>query len=282
MTSPKFVVYNGELVASQSVMNADASYFFNGEIISEVLLANGARVYLLKEHYENILFALEFFELNIPANFTLDKLTRLVSRLLNANKFLQGAIIKILIFKNQGHDNRNISYYIFSEQFENSNYIFNRTGLKIGFFQDIRKPTNALSQFRFTNNHLYLKARQFIFENRFDDCLIINENYCIVETPDSNIFFAKGKSIFYPSLKEGSRRNVLQEKVILLSVKSGYKVIEGCNFKYDDIFEIDEIFLVNEISGIRWVVAFESKRFYNKISSNIFSGINKILTDSIT
>jgi branched-subunit amino acid aminotransferase/4-amino-4-deoxychorismate lyase len=275
MFSSKFIVFNGNLISSQSpVLKADNKAVYNGEIITETIYANGARIFFLNEHYEKIIKTLALLDFELPQDFSSSLLNKIVSRLLNANKFLQGAIIKIVFFRNDGNDQLLLScktlYIITSEEAEDSKYVFNKKGLRLGLFTEIKKTVNLFSGIKFANSYLYIKAKKFNKENNFDDCFIINEKENVIETIYSNLFFVKDNIIYMPSVNEGSNEEIMQEQTKKLALKLNYKVIDNCIIKTNDLLIADEIFLTNVEYGIRWVVAFEDKRYYCKISKNIF------------
>jgi len=281
MFSSKFIVFNGNLISSQSpVLKTDNKAIFNGEIITETIYANGARIFFLKEHYEKIIKTLSFLDFELPQDFSSSLLNKIVSRLLNANKFLQGAIIKIVFFRNDVNDQLLLScktsYIITSEEAANSLYVFNKKGLRLGLFSEIRKTVNLFSGIKYANSYLYIKAKKFNKENNFDDCFIINENENVIETIESSLIFIKDNIIYIPSANEGINEDIMREQIKILALKLGYKTIDDCIIKASDLLIADEIFLTNAEYGIRWVVAFEEKRYFCKISKLIFDELMKI------
>ena len=55
----------------------------------------------------------------------------------------------------------------------------------------------------------------------------------------------------------------------------GITTYEDCLISENEIKDADEIFLTNAIQGIRWVVAYQERRFFNRTSKLIVEEINK-------
>jgi branched-chain amino acid aminotransferase len=55
-----------------------------------------------------------------------------------------------------------------------------------------------------------------------------------------------------------------------------YDVYDNCSLTIGDIETADEIFLTNAIEGIKWILAFKNKRYYNKISKILTEKLNEI------
>jgi branched-chain amino acid aminotransferase len=271
----KYIVLDGSLVLSQSAfLIPDIPAILNGEILTETLYANGSECYFFKEYYNKLLWSLNLLGMKIPCHFEEVKLNKLIKRLLNANKFLQGVQIKIILFRNADNST---SYALISDKTEDTEYNFNKRGLKVGIFTDMKKPLNLLSGIRNSNNYLYLKARIFASENNLDDCIIINEYDNTVETAYSDIFIVKDNHLFTPSIETGRCFEIFHDKIIELAEKIGFKVTCLTSIKYDNLIDADEIFLVNITYGIRWVVAFEESRYYCIVSKKMFENLHLIL-----
>jgi branched-chain amino acid aminotransferase len=68
----------------------------------------------------------------------------------------------------------------------------------------------------------------------------------------------------------------LRYKIIEILKSLGYFVKDNCSLTLQDLLTADELFLTNAIAGIRWVVAFRQKRYYNKMSKLLIQELNKV------
>lgn len=112
-------------------------------------------------------------------------------------------------------------------------------------------------------------------ENKWDDCLLLNERQNLVEGISSNLFVVKDGVLFTPSLESGSVNGIMREQIIQIALNLGITVYDDCIIKPEQLKDADEIFLSNAIVGIRWVVAFEERRYFNRSAKILIEELNK-------
>ncbi len=87
--------------------------------------------------------------------------------------------------------------------------------IKMGIYEEIKKPFNELSSFKTGNALLYVMAAIWAKENGFDDAFILNESGRICEATSSNVFWFDGSNWYTPPLTEacvaGIGRRVFME-----------------------------------------------------------------------
>ena len=161
-----------------------------------------------------------------------------------------------------------------AEKLENEKYTLNTKGLVIDIFDEFKKPLNKLSNLKTNNAIPYVLAGIYKKKRNLGDCILLNENNNIIEAVSSNIFTVKGKSMYTPSLEEGCLDGVMRNRIIDIALDMNYIVFEDAILSVNDITAADEIFLTNAISGIQWVGAYKTKRFYNTAAKKLIADLN--------
>ncbi len=154
-------------------------------------------------------------------------------------------------------------------------YELNQDGLVVGLFNDFARVKQPFSEFKSMNALPFVLAGVFAKENNFDDAILINEVGSIVEATSSNLFCVKGKKIYTPSLNTGCVHGIMRKEIIEIANCLGYNVEEKDNLTLDTLLEMDELFLTNAVSGIKWVTGLNDRRYYKRYSVKILAELNR-------
>lgn len=277
------IILNGEIYpANAPVISATNRAFRYGDAVFETMRATGSNVHFAEEHFERLFKAIDAFKMN--AEFTPFKLLKDIQRLINRNKLFSGVRIRVAVFR-EGEGlftpiSNSCRYLISCDALDNIDYILNSKGLHIGVFNEIRKNINKLSFCKNANSILNVMAGIYAKENQWDDCLIINDQNQIIESFHSNLFLVKNNSIFTPPVQQGCVDGVMRKQILAIAGKTGIKVSENIVVSEGLLLEADEIFLTNTIDGIRWVLAFKNRRYFNNISRLLIEKLNEIKNQS--
>ncbi|PLX19388.1 MAG: hypothetical protein C0597_05275 [Marinilabiliales bacterium] len=163
---------------------------------------------------------------------------------------------------------------------DNDHYELNQKGLIIDFFREIKKPVNSFANLKTANALLYVMAGLFAKERKLDDCILINENGNLVEGISSNIFIIKGDKIFTPPLKDGPVAGIMRKQILKIANKHGLKINHESSLTEEHLISADEVFLTNVISGIRWVLAYKDRRYFNHIAHQFIDKLNIMAFDN--
>ena len=85
-------------------------------------------------------------------------------------------------------------------------------------------------------------------------------------------FWTKSDKIYTPPLSEGCVAGVMRGQIL----NSGLDIHESI-LSEDILFNADEVFLTNVITGIRWVKQCGNKVYSNTISHKIFAELNRTI-----
>ncbi|MNL41253.1 Branched-chain-amino-acid aminotransferase [compost metagenome] len=102
----------------------------------------------------------------------------------------------------------------------------------------------------------------------------MNDEGYLVEGISSNLFLVKNGEFYTPALTEGCVAGVMRKVILEMGLHTGLKMHE-VKIKPEALRNADEIFLTNATQGIRWVVGFQEKRFFNSYSKMLTEMLNR-------
>ena len=280
MIRSKYICNNGDFVLSDSpVLTTQNRAFRYGDGIFETMHANGTIVQFFNEHYMRLMYGIEKLQMSVPDYFTSKYINNLIIKLLNKNKLYQGAKIRLSVFRSDGGLytplSNNLSFIIEAEELKHAKYTLNNKGLVIDIYDEIKKNINYFSDIKSSNALLFVLAGIYKQKNKIDDCIILNQENKIIEAVSSNIFIVKNNQLYTPALTEGCVSGIMRAQIIQTALSLNYTVFDDCNIKPDELLSADEVFLTNAVSGIRWVVAYKNRRYFNKISKILINKLNE-------
>jgi branched-chain amino acid aminotransferase len=271
--SMEFIVVNGNFIEKNKAALAldDHSYRYGDGLFETMKIANG-NILLEEYHFKRLFSGLKTLKIKTPALFTRQKIDEQVKRLCKKNNYEESARVRLSVSRGSGGlydcDNK-FSYLIECWQLEQND--FNENGLVIDIFPDARKSIDIFSNLKSANYLPYVMAALWAKENQLNDALILNQHERICDATIANVFWVKDGKIFTPSLNEGCVAGVMRKKILELTIRnSGFLLLESV-LTEDILFQADEVFLTNAITGIRWVKECRRKTYSNTISSKIFA-----------
>ncbi len=276
--SSHLLCYNDEYYPEDTpLFSADNRAFRYGDSLFETIHCNGTQIQFFDEHMERLQQGMTQLKMIIPVHFH-ETIETNIKNLISRNKSFLGTRIRLSIFRNPGGfytpKTNAISYLIESSKLEEPQYFLNRKGLKIGLMDTYKKTSNALSKFKTGNSLPFILGGLYKNEMNWDDCLFINERHNLVESVSSNFFMVKNDVLYTPSLESGAVSGIMREQIIQIALNIGITVYDECIIKPEQLMVADEIFLTNAIVGIRWVVAYGQRRYFNKCAKILIEELN--------
>ncbi|HJX70856.1 MAG TPA: aminotransferase class IV [Bacteroidales bacterium] len=278
--SQKYICLNGSYIkADKPVLESKNRSFLYGDGLFETIHANGTEPQFIQRHLDRMLGSMKILKMVIPGFFSPEYFPSRIKGVLTRNKQFQGARIRITVFRKDGGlytpETNEVSFVIESTPLDHDVYQLNQQGYKVDVFPDMAKPVHILSAVKTTSALVHVLAGIFRSENKLDDCLLMNQAERICESISSNVFLVKGNNFYTPSLKEGCLPGIMRQVIIEIIRKESLNVNDNGLLTVEDLLQSDEIFLTNAISGIRWVVAFKHRRYYNKSSKFLIKKLNE-------
>ena len=282
MTTKQYISYNGQIIAANEFgITINNRSFQYGDGLFETMHSVGSQVQFFYEHLERLVESMKILKMEVPVRFTIDTigLQKEISKLLTKNKIFKGGRVRLTVFRRAGGlfspKTLEVSYIVQVSALEQTYYPLNKTGYKIDLFDEIPKPVNILSGLKTTSSLFYIMSGIYKKENNLDECLLVNDLGNIVEGSSANLFLIKEGYIYTPPLRSGCLNGIMRKKIIELAKKEGFTIFDKVPIKLPDIMAADELFFTNAISGIRWVMGFKQRRYFNKITKILSQKLNE-------
>lgn len=273
MSKGKYILVNGSFVPTEeyqiSLAEAEALHF------SEKFRAIRSSFPFFDQTLELIKLKLRLYNQSFP-EFTENNgstLERQLERTLTKNKHFLGAVL-ILTFRFTG---QKIYFTIQSEKVNPIGFELNEKGLYVEIFDHIQKSSSSLSNLSLGSSTYWNIVACRLKESNVDEFLMVNSSNQIIETPESNIYVIKGKTVRGANSGQGAYIDIT--KPLMLSLFSGLKLeyTENKGITNADMRDAEEILIVNAIEGIRWIVGFGEKRYFNNTIRKISELFNQQL-----
>lgn len=272
MKEGNFILVNGLFVSAQEykISLQEAA----GLLFTEKIRSVRTSFPFLKESVEMIRFKLLLFNQSCPGLTDNEgaELKRQMERTLTKNKHFLGAFLSVRFWISEGK----LQYGIQSCKTEHSSYELNNKGLYVSISYEIRKAVSSLSNTAIGSEMYWNIARIRLNENT-DELLLLNNEDQVIEAPGSNIYIVKNGMIKGASIRQGAFADV--SKLLMMNIfeqmKISYSESEGITEW--DLKEADEVFLVNALDGIRWVIGFQGKRYFNQVIRKIYNEFTNTL-----
>ncbi len=275
-----FILFNGHYHRKEDFgLSYQNRAFCYGDALFETMYANGTQIQFFADHMIRLRFGMKTLGMEIPSIIDNDSIELEITKLLHKNKLYQGVRIRLTVFRNEGgkytpKDN-SVSYLAETEYLEHEQYYLNSKGLSIGLFSQIKKPVNKLSNLKSANALIYIQAGLYARQNNHDDCLLLNEQNHLVEGISSNLFLIKENTLYTPPLSDGPVAGIMRKQILKIADSLNIKVVNKQSCDEQQLLQADEVFLTNSISGIRWVVGYKDRRYFNHTSKVLMDALNK-------
>jgi len=274
------VIYNGELRTdgAMQLLEGNRAFLYGDGFFETIRLVHGTPLWL-DDHLDRMSRTFTFLHLPPPFPMEKSELLDLIRTAAEANGISAGGRVRITFFRDsEGYytpaEDR-CSYLVQCSPLGNNLYELNRRGIYITLYNQNLKPAVTLSSLKTINALIYVLAGIYARNNGCDDALIMNDYENIIESTNSNLFAVKNNTILTPGLDEGCLAGVMRGNILkIIENHTEYELQRG-NLRLREILEADEIFLTNTISGIRWVVGFREKRYYNRVSAHLMTLLNR-------
>lgn len=287
MSVNSFILYNGEYhFKDEFVLSYKNRAYCYGDALFETMHANGTEIQFFEDHLTRLIYGMKTLKMEIPTTIETGYIEKEIIKLLHKNKLYQGVRIRLSVYRNEGGKytptDNNVSYLCETEYIENDHYELNQKGFIIDVFNEIKKPINAFANLKSSNALLYVMAGIYAKNNKLDDCILLNEDGNIVEGISSNIFLVKGSTISTPPLKDGPVAGIMRKQILKIADLNGLKINFEKSLNETQLLNADEVFFTNSISGLRWVLAYKERRYFNHIARQFIDKLNVSAFRNIT
>lgn len=259
MNNGNFILVNGSFISSSDYRIS--IFESEGLLFSEKIRSVRTSFAFFNESLEAIRLKLLIFHQSFPELLENDgtELKRQMGRTLTKNKHFLGSVLSVRFWFSQ----QKLQYSIQSIKTEFTGYELNSKGLYIALSRNVRKSHSSLSNCSLGSEIYWNIAGIKPKESMINELVLLNYEDKITETPRSNIYLIKDGVVKGASINHGAYTDIT--KALMMTIFESLKISfnEKDGITIPDLNNAEEIFLVNAIDGIRWVMGFEGKRYFN-------------------
>ncbi len=235
--------------------------FKYGDAIFDTLKYENNNIYFIEDHYFRLMSSMRMLRMNIPMGFSLNFYKDEILKTINENRISEKARIRVTVFRKDGGLyeplNNDINFIIEIDSLAEVDYDI----YEIELYKDFPVFSGLLSTIKTNNRIINVLSSIYSSENKYQNCILINEKKNIVETINANIFLIKGNEIFTPALSEGCINGIIRKKLIeVLSKNDDYFMKETAISPFE-LLKADEVFITNSIFEIQSVYKYRKKNY---------------------
>ena len=282
----KYLILNGHFYETDKPLFSAANRAFRyGDGLFETIRCHQTRPLFFEEHYRRLLKGMSVLKINTAGLPSSSAFQEHIERLIVRNRIFYDARVRLSLFRREGGlytpENNNPAWLLEATPLEDKGYHLNNNGLRIGVFDGFPKVWTLAASYKMLSATPYILAGLFRKENNWDDCLILNQDKKLIESISSNLFWRKEGKLFTPAVSSGCVDGIMRHKILQFAAENNIPVTETTGASKEELLSADEIFLTNAVNGVRWVVALEEKRYYNRLPKEIVKWLNKQAGTSI-
>jgi len=279
----QFINHNGIILAAdQPLFTINNRAFCYGDALFETIRIANNNPQFLKEHIQRLLVGMDVLKMENNYFFSEDFFEKAIKELAEKNDITSDGRVKLTVYRNQGGfytpEENTVSYLIEVTSLAVKGYEINTKGYTVDLYTDIKKSQSPLASIKSANSAIYVMAGIHKKKNSLDECVLINDKGNITEAISSNIFAVKNGVLYTSPIADGCIDGVMRKKIIEIAQANRIAVYE-LSIMQSILLGADELFLTNAINGIRWVVAYKQKRYFNTTSKKLLEKLNELVNN---
>jgi branched-chain amino acid aminotransferase len=236
--------------------------------------ASGTTVFLANETESFLCDQFSLLNIETPTYLNVNYLQDESRRLINKSRSFKSSAVEITFFE---HTDGSLHHFFRIHYIDNHEFNLIRKGASVDVFTLNYKTTSALHAHPWANKLLFGMMRNSCIANNLTETLALNKAGRLACGIESLIYVVRGNNVYTTSFAEGALLNPFR-KIINSSVKKlDYQLSTQLLLTPNDILLSDELFTVHPLSGINWIVAYKSRRYYQKLSTLLVQELNQNL-----
>lgn len=276
----QFINHNGALIEADTPLFTSKNRSFSyGDSLFETIRFAWGKPQFLKEHLLRLNSGMNLFQMQQNELWDETFFENTIMQLAKKNGAETDARVKLTVYRNDGGfytpENNSVSYLIELYPLQDKGYVLNFKGYTVDVFTEIKKPVSPLSAIKSANSAVYVLAGIYKVKHGLDECILTNDKGFITEAISSNIFAVKNGVLYTSPISEGCVNGVMRKKIIEIAQSNRVAVYEMA-ITQSVLLGADELFLTNAVNGIRWIVAYKQKRYFNDTSKKLMDKLNEI------
>lgn len=273
-----YILHNDEFIAAgQPVLSAQNRGFRYGDGLFESMRMINGKLKFAARHADRLQAGMKALKIeggNLLDEYFLKQKTAELSR---KNKFKDNVRFRLSVYRaGEGlytPAGNKSGYLLEASVLTESSYELNKKGLIVDVYDEMSKPIDKLSNYKTSNSLLYVMAGLYKKQHRLDEAFILNQRGFLCESLSSNVFVVYDKQIYTPALSEGCIAGVMRGVVMDIAKNNDIPLIEA-QINPEVLKEAEEVFITNAVGGIRWVMGYGRKRYFNEVSKHLVAKLN--------
>ena len=272
-----FALLNNQLTEEKDLRLTNKNRgFLYGDGFFETIKIFNKKPFNLENHFDRIIYSTDL--LDIKFTLSVLDLNKSILILIEKNNIKSGSV-RISVYRNSKgkyFPEENASSILINSRNDTNDVFVERSFINIGFYKENLKSPSPLSNLKSLNSLLYVMASKYANKYNFDDVLLFNTNYNIIETTNSNLFILNYNKVMTPPLKDGCVDGSMR-KLLISIIKNKYEFEEE-SISENDLDTCNEVVLSNSTYGVRGVKKINEKTYNN---SNLYKYLINSLNNLI-
>ncbi|WP_214229178.1 aminotransferase class IV [Pedobacter sp. B4-66] len=276
----EYILHNDEFILkNHPILSADNRGFRYGDGLFESMRMNNGKLKFAELHADRLSAGMK--ALKIEGGNLLDEyfLKQKTAELCKKNKLKDNVRFRLSVYRAGDGlytPNSNKSGYVLeASPLTESTYELNKKGLIVDVFDELTKSVDKLSNYKTCNSLLYVMAGLYKKQYNLDEAFILNQNGFLCESISSNVFVVYNKQIYTPALSEGCIAGVMRNVVMNIAKANDIPLIQA-QINPEVLKEAEEVFITNAVGGIRWVMGYGRKRYFNEVTRLLSEKLNSL------
>jgi len=275
-----YILHNDQFVPDhQAILTAKNRAFRYGDGLFESMRMSGGKLKFPELHADRLQAGMNALKMDGGILYDAYFLKQKTAELYKKNKLKENARFRLSVYRDgEGlytPEGNKSGYMLEATAMAEGNYELNKKGLIIDVYDEIVKPVNKLSNYKTSNSLLYVMAGLYKKQNRLDEAFILNQHGFLCESISANVFVVYDKQIYTPALSEGCIAGVMRNVVMQMARSNDISIIEA-QINPEVLKEAEEVFVTNATSGIRWVMGYGKKRYFNETTKLLGTLLNAL------
>jgi len=274
MKSNFYFNYNGEIhAADELTVSIHNRSFRYGDGLFETMRWQNGDIQYLSYHVARLHKGMALLKMEGAKLLDTFFIKQQASLLIKRNK-LEGPVrIRLSVFRDGGGlyspETNKAAFLLEVSSLKSSLGSRYPAGLIIDVYKEHTKSINRFSAIKSNNALLFVMAGIYRKQQGLDEVILLNENGLLCESSSANIFIWYRNSLYTPALSEGCVDGVMRRVIMEVAKINNIEVIEA-QINPEILNEAEEMFLTNAVHGMQWVLGYKKKRFFNRLSKDLY------------
>lgn len=276
----EYILYNDQFIpAEQAILTAKNRGFRYGDGLFETMKMSAGKLKFAELHADRLQAGMAALKMDGGILFDAYFLKQKAAELCKKNKLRDNVRFRLSVYR-EGEglytpESNKSGYLLEAAALSQAGYELNKKGLIVSVYDELTKQVNKLSNYKTSNALLYVMAGLYKKQHRLDEAFILNQHGFLCESISSNVFVIYGKQIYTPALSEGCIAGVMRNMVMQTAKAHDIPIIEA-QINPEVLKAAEEVFITNATSGIRWVMGYGKKRYFNETTKQLSSLLNAL------